>query len=66
MRYTIAGLSVACGGDVEIGGPLSLGAVRLFVSLIGEVIEEGGRFDAFRIYSPLRLVGPSLLGPADV
>ena len=68
MRSTIAGLSVgiACDGDAKIRCPLSSGADRLVVSLIGEGIGEGGRFGAFRLYFSFRLVGPSLLGPADL
>ncbi len=68
VRSTIAGSSVgiACGGDVKMGAPLSSGAIRLVVSLIWEGIGEGGRFGAFRLYFPLRLVGPSLLGPANL
>ena len=67
-RSTIAGLSVeiACGGKVGKGGPLSSGAVRLVVSLIGVRIGEGGRFGAFGFYFSLWLVNSSLLGSADL
>ncbi len=68
VKSTIAGLSVgiAYGGYDKIGGPLSSGAGRLIVSLIGEGIGEGGRFGAFIFYFPFRLVGPILLGPVDL
>jgi len=56
----------ACGGNVRKEGPLSSGAVRLVVSLIGVGIWEGGRFDEFRLYFPLRLVNSSLLGSVDL
>ena len=50
MISTVVGLSegMACEGDDKIGGPLSSGAGRLVVSLIGEGIEEGGLFGAFK------------------
>ena len=68
VSSTIAGLlvGIACIGDVEIGGPLSSGAVRLDVSLIEEGIGECGRFGAFGLYFSFRLVGPSLLDPGDL
>ena len=68
VRSTIAGLSVgiACSSDAKIRGPLSSGAVRQVVSLIGEGIGEGGRIGAFRFYFYFRLVGPNLLGPGDL
>ena len=67
MGSTFAGFSVgvACGGTVGKGGPLSSGAVRLVVSLIGVGIEEGGRFGTFGFYFSLWLVNSSLLGSAD-
>ena len=68
MRSTIAGLSVgiSCGGKVRKGDPLSSGAIRLVVSLIGMGIGEGGSFGAFGLYSPFWLVNSSLLGSADL
>ena len=68
VRSTIAVFSVgiSCSDDAKVGGPLSSGAVRLVVSLIGEGIGEAGRLRAFRFYFSFRLVGPSLLGPGDL
>ena len=67
VRSTITGFSVGipCSDDAKVEGPLSSGAVRLVVSLIGDGIGEGGRFGAFRLYFYFRLVGSSLLGPGD-
>ena len=49
VRSIIAGssLDVACGGGVKVGEPLSSGAFRLVVSLIGWEDRESGRFGAF-------------------
>ena len=49
VRSIIAGssLDVACGGGVKVGGPLSSGAVRLVVSIIGWEVLESGRFGVF-------------------
>ena len=57
---------IALCADARAGCTLSSGASRLFVSPIGRGVREGGRFGAFRFYLPLRLVGPSLLGAADL
>ena len=68
MRSTKARLSVgiACSGDAKVGGPLSSGAIRLVVSLIGEGIEGGVCFGTLRFHFSVRLVGSSLLGPGDL
>ena len=68
VRSTIAWLSVGtfCCNNVRKGGPLSSGAARLVVSLIGVGTGEGGRFGAFGLYFPLRLVNSSLLSSADL
>ena len=49
MKSTVVGLSVgiARGGNAKIGEPLSSGACRLVVSLIGEGIGEGSHFGVF-------------------
>jgi len=57
---------IALCGDAVADGTLSSGVNRLVVSLIGIGVGEGGRFVAFGLYLPLRLVGPSLLVAVDL